>query len=105
MVKNLRKIATIIACALAISGGAVAFASPAEAPASTIVASQPQVRVLHGQVEITIPGDESRQVQVYALTGQVVKSINATPGVTSIDLPAGYYIIKCDRASWRVVIK
>lgn len=105
MAKNIRKIALSLTFALAVGANTVAFANPAEAPASTIVSSQPQVRVNHGQVEITVPGDESRQVQIYALTGQIVKSFNAAPGVTTVDLPAGYYIVKCDRVSCRVVIK
>ena len=77
---------------------------PLEAP-QTIVAGQPQVRVAQGRIEITIPGDDARQVSIYALTGQVVKTFQAAPGVTTVELPAGYYIVKCDRVSCRVVVR
>lgn len=89
---------------MTLSLGATVYAMP-EPAATTVVASQPQVRVLSGQIEITIPGDDSRQVQIYALTGQIVKDFVASPGVTLVDLPAGYYIIKCDRVTCRVVIR
>lgn len=69
------------------------------------VAVQPVVKVHNGRVEISIAGNESRQVYVYSLTGQLVKSVNAQPGTTSIELPAGYYIVKCDRLSQRVIVR
>lgn len=69
------------------------------------VATVPTVRVVHGNVEITLAGDEHKQVQVFALTGQLVKSVTAAPGTTVIDLPAGYYIVKCDRLSQRVIVR
>lgn len=66
---------------------------------------QPTVRVVNGHVEVSLPGDESRQLMVYALTGQVVKNVVIQPGVTTIELPAGYYIVKCDRLSQRVIVR
>lgn len=96
--------ALIFALAFGV-GSAVVYAEPAEGITQNIAASQPQVRVLHGQVEITLPGEEDRNVTIYALTGQVVKSFTAVPGVNTVDLPKGYYIVKCDRVSCRVVVK
>lgn len=91
---------------VALGCGAVSvFAEPGEGYAQTVVTTQPQVRVLGGRVEITVPGDEERPVTIYALTGQVVKSLSASPGVTTVELPKGYYIVKCDRVSCRVVVK
>lgn len=71
----------------------------------TSVAPQPSVKVLPGRVEITNPGEEARNVTIYSLTGQVIKSFVAQPGTTAIELNPGYYIIKCDRISMRVVVK
>ena len=81
------------------------LAMPAETSIQNIVVSQPQVRVIGNQVEINIPGDEDCTVTIYALTGQVVKTLNANPGITTIELQKGYYIVKCDRVSCRVVVK
>lgn len=86
-------------------GSLVAFADPAEGVVQNTVSAQPQVRVVGSQIEIVVPGDEDRTVTIYALTGQVVKSLNATPGVNTVELPKGYYIVKCDRISSRVVVK
>lgn len=94
----------LIATALVGAVPAV-YAEPAESVQHAINASQPQVRVLNGQIEITVPGDEDCDVTIYALTGQVVKSLTASPGVTTVDLSKGYYIVKCDRVSCRVVVK
>lgn len=95
-----------ILLALTIVGTtAVAYAEPSEGMTQIVTTSQPQVRVLHGSVEITIPGDEDRNVTIYALTGQVVKSFTAVPGANTVELPKGYYIVKCDRVSCRVVVK
>lgn len=104
--KRLSKHISAFICALALAGVAPAvFAEPAESITQSITYNQPQVRVLHGQIEITVPGDEERNVTIYALTGQIIKSLNVAPGVTTVDLPKGYYIVKCDRISCRVVVK
>ncbi len=84
---------------------AVAMPIPGEATAQSLTSTQPQVRVLHGQIEITVTGEDDCQVKIYTLTGQVIKSLSAAPGVTTVDLPKGYYIVKCDRVSCRVVVK
>lgn len=93
--------------ALALCGSAsVAMANPAEGGyIQNVTTTQPQVRVLGGQIEITIQGNEEQTVTIYALTGQVVKTIVVNPGITTVELPKGYYIVTCDRVSYRVVVK
>ena len=101
-------IRTILTCALFATLPAMATftASAAEnVQARVEVSVLPTVKVSNGRVEITIQGDESRQVLVYALTGQLVKTVTASPGTTAIELPAGYYIVKCDRLSQRVIVR
>lgn len=98
----------IFIAGLLLFSAAAVYATPAATDAprqASEMAAMPVVKVINGHVEIHIPGDENRQVIVYALTGQVVKSVTATPGVTVIDLPAGYYIVKCDRLSQRVIVR
>lgn len=98
---------SIILGMLLTVGAFASYAEPAggEASVQTVTVSQPQVRVVQGHVEITVPGDDARQVSIYALTGQIIKSMTVAPGVTTIELPAGYYIVKCDRVSCRVVVR
>lgn len=90
---------------MASGTAAVAAPVPADAHRMTETAQQVQLKVVNGKVEIHVLSDESRRVEVYALTGQVVKTMEAQPGVNVIDLPAGYYIVKCDRLSQRVIVR
>jgi hypothetical protein len=97
---------SILAIAMAASMVGVGTARAMEAPGANIeVVQQPTVKVVGSHVEITLNGDEPRQVVVYALTGQVVKNVTVQPGVTTIELAAGYYIVKCDRLSQRVIVR
>lgn len=106
-IHRMRKILAVMV--IALSGAFVmpvlnAMPSEMGTPHAEMTA-QPAVRVVSGHVEITLPGDEPRDVAVYALTGQLVKTLSVQPGTTVIELPAGYYIVKCDRLSQRVIIR
>ena len=47
-----------------------------------------------------------RTLQHIAITGTVVKHIQVAPGdKVTLDLSAGYYIVKVDRYSTRVAVK
>ncbi|MEE1206990.1 MAG: T9SS type A sorting domain-containing protein [Muribaculaceae bacterium] len=95
-----------IVMAVMFCGTTPASAMPeAKDGARVEVVAQPQIKVANGQVEIYLPGDEPKQVAVYALTGQQVKSVTVQPGTTVIELRAGYYIVKCDRLSQRVIVR
>lgn len=103
MMRNFLK---YIVLAVAVSAGAGAWAMPEAAPAEQrIDVAQPTVKAFTGKIEITVPGDEAHQVAIFALTGQCVKTISAQPGVTAVELPAGYYIVKVDRLSQRVIVR
>lgn len=94
--------------------GIIALLTGASAPVSYAVpepfihetASQSVELKIHGhQLEIVNGSAEARQVVIYALTGQIVKQFDAHPGTTVVDLNAGYYIVKIDRLSQRIVIR
>lgn len=105
---TMKIIRTIFATAVLLLSPAGAYAMPASGEMTrpgVDMATLPVVKVINGHVEIHLTGDESRQVVVFALTGQQVKTVTANPGVTVIDLPAGYYIVKCDRLSQRVIVR
>lgn len=103
----LRKCFAIAALAVAgMFAVPVSMATPSEVGSQSVeVSAQPSVRVVDGHVEISLPGEEPRQVAVYSLTGQLVKSIVVQPGVTVIELAPGYYIVRCDRLSQRVIVR
>lgn len=72
--------------------------------AEEIIAA-PQIKTLAHGIEIEISDNNNHQIFVYALTGQIIKTIEVTPGATSIELPAGYYIVKIDKLAKRVIIR
>lgn len=88
-----------------LAAQASAYAMPEPVSAVNVVAEQPTVKVVAGGVEVTVPGDAEYHVTVYALTGQIVKSLNVTSGVNFVELPKGYYIVKCGVFSSRIVVK
>ncbi len=79
----------------------------AEAQQQEVVARQdaPQVKVRAGGISIDLPGEAAQHVQIYALTGQVVKQFDAAPGQTNVDLPAGYYIVRVGTTTVKVAVK
>lgn len=94
----------IISFGLALSPLMVANATPAEGvppvevPAATM-------KVSGHQLVITITDDAQHQVLVYALTGQLVKQLTVGSGSTSVELTPGYYIVKIDQNSQRIVVR
>lgn len=104
--KRLRHI--FVAAAIAF-GGACAVAAPFEAPGAVtemaVATDNPTVRVNGTHVEINVPGDDARQVVIYTLSGQQIKTLTAHPGNNSVELPAGYYIVRCGRISQRVIVR
>lgn len=101
-----RSLRLLICMLMLTSMAGLTYAEPAEKDsASSIVVSQPIIKVIRGHIEITISGNESKEVVCYSLTGQVVKTLTVHPGTTTFELPSGYYIIRCDRYSQRVIVR
>ncbi len=102
----MKKVYLILGIAVMISG-AVAPAVHAmpepyvqEAEVKTV-----ELKVNGHQLNITNHDDEAKPVVIYALTGQVVKQLDAPHGTTAVDLGAGYYIVKIEKLSQRIVIR
>ena len=102
----MKKLYLILGIAFMISG-AVAPAVHAmpepyvqEAEVKTV-----ELKVNGHQLNITNHDNEAKQVVIYALTGQVVKQFDAPHGTTAVDLGAGYYIVKIEKLSQRIVIR
>ena len=99
--------------ALALSGilflgsfSAMAETDPKESIVTeTVALSEVKVNVTDNGVEIILTGENSLELTIYALTGQILKSQTVTPGVTSIDLSRGYYIVRNGREAKRIVIR
>lgn len=63
------------------------------------------IRTAQGCIEITVTDQADHEVTVYGLTGQAVKHLAVPEGTTRIELKPGYYIVRVDGQSVRVVVK
>lgn len=102
--KLMKYILTMAMAVAAVAAPLAVYASSAS-PMEQVATEAPQVKVQPGAITIEIPGSESRHVAIYAITGQVVKQFNAAPGKNVVEMPAGYYIVRVDHLSVKVVVK
>lgn len=103
----MKKILLILAMALALTAsgvGAMAMPAPAQGVESSLPAGGPSVKALNGGVELSVP-DGVETFVFYSITGQVIKQVQVSAGIVTVDLPRGCYIIKCSRWSKKVVVK
>jgi len=97
----------IAIAALILCGSAAVYADDSSLPGQTVAVERPAHQIRPGShcVEIVITDDSTHDVVIYALTGQVVKQLNLNSGSTVVDLNPGYYIVRIDGLSKRVVVK
>ena len=93
-----------MAIGMALSAAVAVEATPA-APVQAVESPTASAKVSGHQLVITVSDDSPHQVTVYALTGQLVKQLTVGYGTTSIDLSPGYYIVKIDQNSQRIVVR
>lgn len=74
-------------------------------PISEEIVAGPELKIHSHSIEVVVNDDTDHNVAVYALTGQMVRSLIASSGSTIIELGAGYYIVKIDDAAKRVIIR
>ena len=104
--KILRTVITALAIGLAAAAPVALSAADNAAYSAEFKAQRPSVKVLTGGVKIDNPSLVAVDVTVFAITGTVVKHIQVAPGdKVTLELSAGYYIVKVDRYSTRVAVK
>lgn len=69
------------------------------------VTMQPILKSSTGHLIIHNPDDKTISFQIYSITGQVIKTVTASTGETIVDLPHGYYIVKCNEWAKQVIIR
>lgn len=56
--------------------------------------------------EIELQATTAMKFEIFSITGQLVRVVNVAPGQSvKIDLAKGFYIIKCDSWTRRVLLK
>lgn len=105
MMKYLRNI--FAAVILSVIGYVAVYAENNNADPQSIAAEAPACVIRPGShcVEISVTDDDTHQVTIYALTGQVVKQISVSDTHNVVELNPGYYIVRVDGLSKRVVVK
>ena len=86
-----------IAACLAFAMPAVTFAQSADDDlTSSMTVSAPSMKAVPQGIELTVTDGETHHFYIYSITGQMVKSMDVVESVT-VDLPQGYYIVKCKK--------
>ncbi|PWL58716.1 MAG: hypothetical protein DBY35_12240 [Bacteroidales bacterium] len=101
-----KKIMTLaIAACLAFAMPAVTFAQSADDDlTSSMTVSAPSMKAVPQGIELTVTDGETHHFYIYSITGQMVKSMDVVESVT-VDLPQGYYIVKCKDWSKKIVVR
>lgn len=102
--KKLRNISVALFICLMGFGSSAVYAFPTQA-SSTITDNQVSVKASSGAIILTANCEEPVCFQIFSITGQAIKTITLSQGSTSIELPHGYYIVKCNQWSKTVIVK
>lgn len=65
----------------------------------------PSVSASAGAIELSCGAIQTVKFQIFSITGQLVKSVTVTGGTVKIELPKGFYIVKCESWTRRVMVK
>lgn len=102
----MRKIVTtVILLAASVAYTGQWYASARTVVESKVVEHGPSVSVEKGFVELTAPEGDTVKFEIFSITGQLVKSVTVKGSTVKVDLPKGFYIIKCDCWTKRVMLK
>lgn len=102
--KKLKNIFIALIICLMNFGSSVVYAFPPQVT-SMVTDNQVSVKATSGAIILTANCEEPICFQIFSITGQAIKTITLSQGSTSIELPRGYYIVKCNQWSKTVIIK
>ena len=102
----MKRLLYILTLSIALAVGSVSVNSYA-APKVEQVSSD-ETTVIGGKGTIAmVAGENDATFNIYSITGQLIKSVRVNAGTkVTIDMPKGFYIVKCaGRWSRKVVVK
>lgn len=103
---EMKRLLYIMTLCVALAVGSVSVTMVASPRIEQV--SSDETSVVGGKGTIAmIAGDSDATFNIYSITGQLVKSVKVTAGTkVTIDVPKGFYIVKCvGRWSRKVVVK
>lgn len=97
----------LAALLLCLAGGVYCHADATEnMPVQELAQQQASIEIQSGSVKVINSSDAPVDVAVFAITGTVVKQACVDAGdELTIELPAGYYIVKAGSSARRVAVK
>ncbi len=102
----MRKILSTVILLLAATGfSGQWFAQAAPAVESRVADRAPAVSVEKGYIELTAPEGETVKFEIFSITGQLIKAVTVKSSTMKVDLPKGFYIIKCETWTKRVMLR
>ncbi len=104
MIKRFRNTSLALIISLMGVGSSVAYAFPAIDNIS-VNAAQPTIKASAGSITLSVSLDETVQFHIYSITGQAIKTVNLHQGSLLVELPRGYYVVKCSYWSKTVIVK
>ncbi|WP_302062571.1 adenylosuccinate synthetase, partial [uncultured Muribaculum sp.] len=69
-----------------------------------VIDNSPTIKPVTGGLEITVSDGKAHEFYIYSITGQLVKRVKADYTLT-VELPQGYYIVKCSSWSKKIVVR
>ena len=87
-------IVILLFAAVAFNGQLLATAR--QAVENRIPERGPSVSVDKGYIELSAPEAETVKFEIFSITGQLIKAVTVKSSTVKVELPKGFYIIKCD---------
>ena len=100
----MNKLLVIISLLTAMTTLPMAASSVQEMNDDAIIDNSPTIKPVTGGLEITVSDGKAHEFYIYSITGQLVKRIKADYTLT-VELPQGYYIVKCSSWSKKIVVR
>lgn len=91
---------------ITLSAGISSAVTPQRGDADhEVIADSGPRAVIRGSV-IELSSDTTTKFEIFSITGQLIRSVNVQPATTvKVELTKGFYILKCDSWTRRVMIK
>lgn len=72
----------------------------------SVTSETSSVRIVAGHVELSANGSQPANFAIYAITGQLVKTVMVPPGTSvTVDLPKGIYVVRGDNWAKQIVVR
>lgn len=79
--------------------------NPADETTSFSLVQQPTISTTSVGIILTAPTDRSVKFYIYSITGQIIRTVFVSSGETFVELPKGYYIVKCENWSKQAIVR